>query len=65
MLGKSCVLGKWKGAKSWQAACYQSNARVHQWACRSAGAIRPAAWEVELLRDSVRICTPDLDHESS
>jgi hypothetical protein len=25
MLGKSRALGKWKTAKSWQAACYQSN----------------------------------------
>ena len=27
MLGKSRALGKGKSAKSWQAACYQSNAR--------------------------------------
>jgi hypothetical protein len=27
MLGKSRALGKWKTAKSWQAACYESNAR--------------------------------------
>jgi hypothetical protein len=26
MLGKSRALGKGKSAKSWQAACYQSNA---------------------------------------
>jgi hypothetical protein len=26
MLGKSRALGKWKTAKSWQVACYQSNA---------------------------------------
>jgi hypothetical protein len=26
MLGKTYALGKWKPAKSWQVACYQSNA---------------------------------------
>ncbi len=27
MLGKSCALGKWKSAKSWQTICNQSNVR--------------------------------------
>jgi hypothetical protein len=30
MLGKSGVLGKGKIAKSWQAACYQSNAEFRK-----------------------------------
>jgi len=34
MLGKTRPLGKWKPAKSWQAACYQSNAQFTNGTCQ-------------------------------
>src|ERR1017187_8384656 len=57
MLGKSRALGKGKSAKSWQAACYQSNAEFTNGTCQLAGTTLPAQ-EVEVLRDSVQFCMP-------
>jgi hypothetical protein len=40
MLGKSRSLGKWKTAKSWQAACNQSNETVLRGTCAAATAMK-------------------------
>jgi hypothetical protein len=47
MLGKSRALGKWKTAKSWQAACYQSNPQFTNGTCQG-GITRAAIRQEEL-----------------